>query len=184
METKYFMIINGQQVGPLDRHQLLANGLTPATHVWREGLPDWVLASTLPELADLLAPEEPRRGDYRQPPYGQQPYGQQPPYGYGRQPYNPYDRTNVPHTNWLTWAIIATILGFFCSCIGLVFGIIAIVKANNANKFYAMGDATMGDYYNSGARTWTIVAFVMAGLGLIGSFFYLAFLGSYANLLN
>ena len=110
-----------------------------------------------------VQPQQP----YRQPqqPYGQpqQPYGQpQPPYGQP-QPYgNP-----VPHTNWMPWAIVGTIVGALFSCIGMIFGIIGIVKANNANKAYAVGDETGGDMNNSSAKTMTIIALVLAGIGLI-----------------
>ena len=118
---------------------------------------------------------------YRQPqqPYGQpqQPYGQpQPPYGQPQQPYGqpqpPYGQPQpygnpVPHTNWMPWAIVGTIVGALFSCIGMIFGIIGIVKANNANKAYAVGDETGGDMNNSSAKTMTIIALVLAGIGLI-----------------
>ena len=118
---------------------------------------------------------------YRQPqqPYGQpqQPYGQpQQPYGQPQQPYGqpqpPYGQPQpygnpVPHTNWMPWAIVGTIVGALFSCIGMIFGIIGIVKANNANKAYAVGDETGGDMNNSSAKTMTIIALVLAGIGLI-----------------
>ena len=107
-----------------------------------------------------------------QPPYGQpqQPYGQpQQPYGQPQPPYGqpqPYGNP-VPHTNWMPWAIVGTIVGALFSCIGMIFGIIGIVKANNANKAYAVGDETGGDMNNSSAKTMTIIALVLAGIGLI-----------------
>ena len=118
---------------------------------------------------------------YGQPqqPYGQpqQPYGQpQQPYGQPQQPYGqpqpPYGQPQpygnpVPHTNWMPWAIVGTIVGALFSCIGMIFGIIGIVKANNANKAYAVGDETGGDMNNSSAKTMTIIALVLAGIGLI-----------------
>lgn len=202
MSSKYYMIVGGEQTGPYSLEDLKYAGLKPDSHVWREGLDNWVVASSLPELAHLFNPpsqdayhEQPqygpqhhgpqgygpqggygaRRGPYdnpqgygQQPSYGNQAYGQ-PQFGPG---YNP-NMTNLPHQNWMTWAIVATVLGFLCSCIGMIFGIVAIVKANNANKYYAMGDRNMGDYCNSGARTWTIVAFVVAGIGLLFNIFYL-----------
>lgn len=202
MEAKYYMIINGQQVGPFDRSQLKFHGLTPDTHVWREGMADWVQASSLPELADLFSAHGSygQNGGYQQPygqhGYGQQSYGQQG--GYNQQPYgqphgqqqihihntygqNSYNQTNLPHYNWMTWAIISTVLGFFCSCIGMIFGIVAIVKANNANKYYTVGDKNMGDYYNSSAKTWTIVALVVAGLGILINICYFIFVGAMLN---
>ena len=107
-----------------------------------------------------------------QPPYGQpqQPYGHpQQPYGQPQPPYGqpqPYGNP-VPHTNWMPWAIVGTIVGALFSCIGMIFGIIGIVKANNANKAYAVGDETGGDMNNSSAKTMTIIALVLAGIGLI-----------------
>lgn len=195
METLYFMMVNGEQKGPLTKGALSMHGLTRDTYVWRDGLKDWVMASQLPELADLFdesafgayaQPEEPVRNQY--PPYGQQPYGQQPygqqPYGqqpYGQQPYgqNPYGQPQypygenqyygepIPHTNWLPWAIVGTVIGAMFSCIGLIFGIIGITRANAANKFYGGGNKQLGDQANSSARTMTILALVLGVLGLV-----------------
>ena len=33
----YYVIINGQQLGPVDESQLLGMGVTPSTMVWRNG---------------------------------------------------------------------------------------------------------------------------------------------------
>lgn len=196
MERKYFMFINGQQVGPIDRSQLKYHGLTPETTVWCEGMSNWAPASSVPDLADLFeetavmgAPQGYNHGGYGQPQpggYGQQGYN---PGGYGQQQYgqpqhygrNSFNQTNIPHYNWMTWAIVSTVVGFFCSCIGLIFGIVAIVKANNANKAYAVGDRNMGDFYNSSAKTWTIVALIVAGLGLVANVIYIATVGSLAS---
>ena len=191
MATMYFIISEGQQAGPFPKEHLKARGVEKDTYVWREGLEGWVPASELPELQDIFeetiiqaVPQQP----YGQPqqPYGQpqQPYGQpQPPYGQPQQPYGqpqqpygqpqpPYGQPQpygnpVPHTNWMPWAIVGTIVGALFSCIGMIFGIIGIVKANNANKAYAVGDETGGDMNNSSAKTMTIIALVLAGIGLI-----------------
>jgi len=104
MNTQYFIIIDGQQQGPYPKEILRIQGMTPETFVWREGLEAWVPASTLPELADILAddsafssyarPEEaaqPQPGQEQlQPEQSQQPqyYGQQSPQpGNGQQQY-------------------------------------------------------------------------------------------------
>lgn len=185
METLYFMMVNGEQKGPLAKGALSMHGLTRDTYVWRDGLQDWVTAGQLPELAELFdesafgayaQPEEPVRNQY--PPYSQQPFGQQPysqqPYGqnpYGRQQYpygeNQYHGEPIPHTNWLPWAIVGTVIGALFSCIGLVFGIIGITRANAANKFYGDGHKALGDQANSSARTMTILALVLGGIGLL-----------------
>ena len=51
---KYYMHIGGQQVGPYEENELPSHGLTASTMVWREGMPDWVTASQVPELSHLL----------------------------------------------------------------------------------------------------------------------------------
>lgn len=133
----------------------------------------------------------------QQPNFGQTPYGQQPNFGqnpqYGQQPnfgqnpqynqqsnfrQNPFERNNqfnhqTGRTNWLPWAIGATIVAFLFSCIGVVFGIIGIVQANKANGFYAAGFEGEGDQANNTARTMTIIAYVLAGVGFLTTKFLL-----------
>lgn len=221
MGMKYFMIVNGQQMGPFDRHELRGQGLAPDTYVWREGMAEWKSASSLPELSDLFMetttfaqqPQQPQsqapgyqqpyasqqmqqpynqpqqpQPQYNQPqqpgyqqPYGQvqQPSGYQQPYGQPSYGQDSFNRTNIPHTNWMVWAIIGTILGLFCSCLlGTVFGIIGIVKASNANKAYAMGDQMTGDSYNSGAKIWTLVSLITSAVGFVFYIIYWIALGS------
>ena len=54
----WFLIINNKNdkspKGPFPKEKLLENGLLPKSLVWREGLPDWVEASTLEELQNLF----------------------------------------------------------------------------------------------------------------------------------
>lgn len=54
MEDKWFILYNGQQVGPMTKEQLLHYGLNPNSQVWREGMPAWVAVYTLPELMSML----------------------------------------------------------------------------------------------------------------------------------
>ena len=61
----YYIIYNGQQVGPMPKEQLVAYGLNPSSKVWCEGMPNWADASTVADLQPLLYPQ--------QPPYGAQP---------------------------------------------------------------------------------------------------------------
>ncbi len=54
--VKYRMLGPGnRQLGPFSIDELLANGLTPATQVWTEGMPQWKRASDVALLADALA---------------------------------------------------------------------------------------------------------------------------------
>ena len=89
--------------------------------------------------------------------------------------YERYDRYHNGYrpemrTNWLPWAIVATIVGFFASCIGVIFGIIAIVQANKANTLYAQGFDREGDAANSNAKIMTIIGLIFAAIGIIVAF--------------
>ena len=82
---KYFIVNNGQQAGPFELHELLANGLNANSYVWCEGMPNWLPATQVPEVAALLQQTPPPPGyqqPYQQPGYQQpgyqQPYPQQP----------------------------------------------------------------------------------------------------------
>ena len=50
----WYIIFNGQQVGPVSREELSRYNLTPASMVWTEGMPDWLPAAQVPELSDIL----------------------------------------------------------------------------------------------------------------------------------
>ena len=189
MNEQYFIIVDGQQKGPYPREVLRMQGMTPDTYVWREGMDGWAQASSMPELSTLFAEEQESifpnsEQQPQQPQYGQQPnYGAQQSYGqqqpqYGQQPYygqqqygNPYQQNmggNVrPHTNWLPWAIVSTVLNCIFSCIGIIFSIIGIVQANKANNLYQMGNNVEADAANSNAKVMTIISFVFAGIGVL-----------------
>lgn len=53
---EWYIIFNGQQVGPLNFNQLPQYGLNRNSMVWHIGLQDWQPAWRIPELASLLAP--------------------------------------------------------------------------------------------------------------------------------
>jgi hypothetical protein len=57
--TEYYVAVNGAKTGPyaLDvLKQMAQNGtLTGNTQVWKAGMPEWVKAETVPEIAALLA---------------------------------------------------------------------------------------------------------------------------------
>lgn len=53
---RYYIIYNGQQVGPMTREQLLSYGLNPNSQIWAEGMPQWVPAYTVPELMEIMPP--------------------------------------------------------------------------------------------------------------------------------
>jgi len=154
---KYYMHIGGQQVGPYEENELPSHGLTASTMVWREGMPDWVAASQVPELSHLLPPSQQPPSYQPQPGYGpQQPYGAQPP---------------MPDT-YMVWAILATLL----CC--LPFGIVSIVKASQVSSLYNQGRYQEAVAASEAAKKWAIWS-AIAGvvLSIIGFF-----LGLYSSL--
>lgn len=58
-QASYFVAINGQQAGPFDMHQLLekvgAGAVTRDSLIWATGMPQWIAASNVAELAQLFA---------------------------------------------------------------------------------------------------------------------------------
>lgn len=62
----YWIVIDGVQVGPMSLDEILAHpALGPESPVWHDGLPDWTVASQVPELA---AKFEPSPGEGTVPP--------------------------------------------------------------------------------------------------------------------
>jgi hypothetical protein len=52
----YYVNQASQQVGPVDIEELKKAGATPQTLVWKEGMKEWLPASTVAELKHLFAP--------------------------------------------------------------------------------------------------------------------------------
>ncbi len=158
---KYYMHIGGQQVGPYEENELPSHGLTASTMVWREGMPDWVAASQVPELSHLLPPSQQPPSYQPQPSYGpQQPYGARPP---------------MPDT-YMVWAVLVTV---FCC---LPFGIVSIVKASQVSSLYSQGRYQEAVAASEAAKKWAIwsaiagvvisiivIVLQIVGIGLLGT---------------
>ncbi|MDE6532265.1 MAG: DUF4339 domain-containing protein [Muribaculaceae bacterium] len=180
-DSRWFAMIDGVQRGPDTVANLIAMGLTPKTPVWKNGMPDWTEASNIPEImSQFMHTQAPPNQGYNT--------GYNPNTGYnGNNGYNSYNNYNaynnpgynnvnpnpnsMPPFNWMPWAIAATIVGFLFSCIGAIFGIIAIINANKANTFFAQGHDIFGNQANNTAKIMTIIAFVLAVIGMIGTGF-------------
>ncbi len=50
----WYITRSGQNFGPYSQDQLLANGLTAQSNVWKQGMAGWQPANTVPELQSLL----------------------------------------------------------------------------------------------------------------------------------
>ena len=161
MNNQYYIISDGAQKGPYSFDQLRMIGLGPDTFVWTPGMEDWKRAGEIPQLSSLFglsAEEESAFGSYARP---QEPE----PYQPSSMP--PIRETMIPHTNWMPWAIAATVVGLLFSCIGMIFGIIGIVNASKANNYYMIGDEVNGKMSNSTARTMTIIGLSLALVGIV-----------------
>jgi hypothetical protein len=53
--AQYHVAVAGQQRGPYTVEELRANGISPSSLVWTEGMTDWLPAGNVFELAPLLA---------------------------------------------------------------------------------------------------------------------------------
>ncbi|MBD5237061.1 MAG: DUF4339 domain-containing protein [Bacteroidales bacterium] len=167
---QYYLYLNGVRLGPYSKEELRLQGITQDSIVWRPGMTDWALADSVPDLADILA--DSAFGAYAEKIKTEQPSPSTPT----PPPFNPwmqgFNNMPIPHTNWLPWAIIVTIIGLGTSCIAGIFGIIAIINASRANDAYARGMQAKGDANNSTAKIMTIIGIILCILGILGISFY------------
>ena len=107
------------------------------------------------------SPVEPQQ-NYNQPPVQQ--YQQQQAYSGGQS-----NAGMAPPKNYMTEAIIVTIVSFLCcsSIISLILGIIAIVKANNVNMEFLKGNYDVAGKNAKTAKTLTVWAAVVAVIQVV-----------------
>lgn len=101
---QFYISKNNKNVGPMAPEQLVQQGLTPNSMVWAEGMPTWVPASQVPELAPYLAAAT--------RPQFQQPY-QQPSYQRPAQPTMSMPSTTI--FQYVLYGILA-----FAAIVGLL----------------------------------------------------------------
>lgn len=161
---EWYYARNNQQQGPVALQALQdmarSGQLQPGDLVWRDGLPNWLPASRVPELfAQQAAPA------YAPPPAGvPSPYAQP-----GYFPQVPRYHADVP--SYLTQAILATL--FCCQ----PFGIVAIVYAAQVSNKMTSGDYNGAVDSSQKAKTWCWVAFG-AGLLLCGGGFLMSLISA------
>lgn len=171
---QYYIITDGQQIGPIDEDLLPRFGLTPQSMVWRPGMSNWMRAGSVAELSRFFntggGNSYQRQQNFTQPAQNNQ-------YNYGGNQYNGSnfsDRQPVrgqSHDNPMTLAVIATVIGFMFGCLGGILGIIAMVNANSSNNAARMGDFSTADRKASTSKTMSIISLVIGGLGLLSYLF-------------
>lgn len=174
----YFATGNEQQ-GPVAlqaiQDMVRSGQVQPNTLVWRQGMPNWVAASQVPELfapqpgahayiqpqTYAAPPQYPPGGQYAPPGAAAgYPQQQQPGYYPAQQGYP----QTVP--NYLVPAILTTL---FCC---MPFGIVSIVYAAQVNSKLAGGDLAGAMDSSQKAKTWALWS---AGITIVGFLAYFAF---------
>ncbi|WP_308549627.1 CD225/dispanin family protein [uncultured Porphyromonas sp.] len=138
---QYYIVHNGQDVGPYTLEELSSRGVTPQTLIRVEGVVNACPAQALDELRPLFGPQvsgpspyagAPSYGPSNGTPYGT-PYG--PAYGAGApmgSPMQPQNRPKMPPDN-LVWGVLCAILFF-------PLGIIPLIYSIQVSSLYDRGD--------------------------------------------
>lgn len=173
MSKNYYIIdLDGNQVGPIELSNLSKYGITHETLVWCQGMPDWVEASKLPELAPILfnttPPPRPRKSGNRDMPPTP---GSRSSQSYQTMPVNNmYNTPSIKPESYFVWSILATVL----CCVP--FGIVSIVYASKVDKLWDDGRYAEAKAASDNARLWLIIS---AAGGLIAGF--IAFIAALAG---
>lgn len=150
----YFIVDKfGKQQGPFPINELRNHGVTGDTLVWKAGMPQWVKASQVEELAFLL----------NTPPVPPIPSGgTNNAYGYQNETHS------VPASkpdNYMIWAILSTV----CCCIPA--GAYAIYCAAQVDSACRKGNYAEAASFSERAKTWSIISAVCGVVISIMSFF-------------
>ncbi len=157
---KYYIILNEVQLGPLDMTELSKLSVSPQTPVWTEGMPDWVPAGSVPELAPLFVQTSNRPPQYGNGSYD--PYAASFSSGQPQEPRLAPGMNNSSYVpprpdNYLAWSIVVTVM----CCIP--FGIVAIIKSCEVNTAYDQGRYEQAEKSSNAAKNWILVS-VITGL--------------------
>lgn len=129
MDQYYYVDARNQQAGPYSLNDLVAQGITSSTLVWKQGMSGWVPAAQVPEVAAALWRGTVSGGGAGTPP---------PPAG------KPADM--------LVWAILSTAL----CCVPL--GVVAIIFAAKSRAAVARGEMEQAGSLSKRAMIFTIIS--------------------------
>ncbi len=111
----YYIVCNGQELGPYTLEELSTRGITPDTMIRVDGIVNACPAQALDELRPLFGYQAPGPNSYA----GAPAYGT--PYGYGS-PMQPQNRPVMPPDN-LVWSILCVLFFFPLGIIPLIYSI-------------------------------------------------------------
>ena len=107
-------------------------------------------------------PQQPTQPTTYGTPYGQgttnQPYAQ-PQYG----PSNNTPTQNVMPKTWLTESVLVTAMSLLCcfNIVGIITGVLGIIKANGVKSKFMQGDVTAANNNSAAAKKWVIITVVV-----------------------
>lgn len=154
--SQYYYTDGKERFGPFTLQEFQEKGILANTLVWRDGLPDWIPASQLPELSTNF-------GEI-------QKIHEVPP------PHSAFSPTGKPPKNWLLESILVT---FLC-CMPL--GIMGIVYATKVDTLWYAGKHEEAHKEAQQAAKWAKFGAVI-GFIFITLFFILILTGVFANIL-
>lgn len=167
----------GIKQGPVPESELLQKirrgEIDGANLVWKEGMPDWLPLSRVPELlghtqsntpiassTQQVSLEKPELSFPVSQPGGSVPLPQPPAYQ------GNYIAPVIPTYMWQS--VVATVVGLpFCCILAFPFGIVAIVFAAKVEGLRVQGDIFGATTASNNAKTWMIISFALSGLGLV-----------------
>ncbi|WDF69164.1 CD225/dispanin family protein [Sphingobacterium oryzagri] len=163
---KYHYTDGTNSFGPFSITELQEKNITADTYVWTEGLPTWIPARQVPELAPILRTEDqPYFTASNQPPPAQFPNVGAPVYT---------QASGRPPKTYLIETILTTI---FC-CWPL--GIASIIYASRVEKKFYAGDYLGAERDSANAKKWMwinvgacivlwILYFLIFGVAMFGA---------------
>ncbi|CVK16679.1 Interferon-induced transmembrane protein [Apibacter mensalis] len=93
------------------------------------------------------------------------------------------DKKEKLPNNHITFAIISTILNLFtCNFIGLIFGILSIIFANQVNIIYNTGDYLGAILKSKNARILSIISLIIFFSGILIFIIYILFIIFFGNI--
>ena len=152
---QYYIVCNGQELGPYTIEELSARRITPQTMIRVDGMSDACPAQTLDELCILFEYQAPGPNPYAGAPV----YGT--PYGYSSH-MQPQNRPKMPPDN-LVWSILCVFFFF-------PLGIIPLIYSIQVSTHYERGNYAEAERASRNSLQWakglTIAAAVCIGIAI------------------
>ena len=146
MENYFYLNEKNEQKGPISPEELISNGVTKNTLVWKNGMAQWLPAGEVSELANLFTDTPPS------PPTPPTP------------PPSPLTPPTPKPENWLIWAILSTVL----CCLPL--GVVSIIYATKVDNLWNSGQQEEAIKASNMARLFFFLALGGGVLALIIGF--------------